>query len=509
MSSTPLQHKQAAAEPDPDSRISQVDQGTTATTTALKSAKHQPAATHGAVTRPNVGEFVTLRADAVNAPTRPPLEQAVEMLRGASVSDDPGNAAANGRSGKDKAHRFWQTQPVPGLEETGQAVQDGPLTVETVVTKERQPLIPGFEWVNVDVADDDEAKDLCALLDGHYVEDHKGVFRFNYSVEVLRWIMTAPGWQQKYHIGVRASQSRKLVAFISATPAKIRVRNASFVTSQVNLLCVHKKLRGKRLAPVLIKEVSRISLLANIWQGVYTASILLPRPVSTCRYYHRVINWPKMHGCGFVPLPTGSTPQYETRRFALPSATATPGLREMRTEDVHAVLDLLARYLARFQIAPEFTAEQAKHWFTPSKASTQAVWSYVVENSNKEITDFFSFFCIEVAVTGTNNVLRVAHLFYYATEAGLSKPVDVSALKVRTNALINDALVLARDAKMDMFNALSLMDNALFLDDQLFQPGDAQLHYYLFNYRTGDIASGMAGDRLDKENLSGIGLILP
>jgi len=52
---------------------------------------------------------------------------------------------------------------------------------------------------------------------------------------------------------------------------------------EINFLCVHKKLRSKRLAPVLIKEVTRRVHLEGIFQALYTAGAVLPKPVSTCR----------------------------------------------------------------------------------------------------------------------------------------------------------------------------------------------------------------------------------
>ena len=191
----------------------------------------------------------------------------------------------------------------------------------------------------------------------------------------------APGWERKYHIGVRAAQSRKLVAFISAIPVRTRVRGKTFMASEVNFLCVHKKLRGKRLAPVLIKEITRISNLDGIWQGLHTAGVVIPRPVSTCRYYHRSINWTKLYECGFSPLPTGSKPAYQVRKYALPESTSSKGLRAMEDKDVDAVVALLTRYLKRFDLAPEFDAEEARHWFLPKtdNGARQVIWSYVVE----------------------------------------------------------------------------------------------------------------------------------
>ena len=52
---------------------------------------------------------------------------------------------------------------------------------------------------------------------------------------------------------------------------------------EINFLCVHKKLRSKRVAPVLIKEITRRVNLEGIFQAVYTAGILLPKPIAVCR----------------------------------------------------------------------------------------------------------------------------------------------------------------------------------------------------------------------------------
>lgn len=74
---------------------------------------------------------------------------------------------------------------------------------------------------------------------------------------------------------------------------------------------------------------------------------------------------------------------------------------------------------------------------------------------------------------------------------------------------MNDALILAKKAKFDVFNALSLMDNALFLEQQKFGPGDGSLHYYLFNYRANPIAGGVnRKNMVDEETLSGVGLVM-
>ena len=52
---------------------------------------------------------------------------------------------------------------------------------------------------------------------------------------------------------------------------------------EINFLCVHKKLRSKRVAPVLIREITRRVNCKGLFQAVYTAGVVLPRPVASCR----------------------------------------------------------------------------------------------------------------------------------------------------------------------------------------------------------------------------------
>ena len=68
-----------------------------------------------------------------------------------------------------------------------------------------------------------------------------------------------PGFKPVWHCGVRVGTTGKLVAFISGIPAAVRVNGAMLRTVEINFLCVHKKLRHKRLAPVLIKVRAGVS----------------------------------------------------------------------------------------------------------------------------------------------------------------------------------------------------------------------------------------------------------
>jgi glycylpeptide N-tetradecanoyltransferase len=92
------------------------------------------------------------------------------------------------------------------------------------------------------------------------------------------------GWTKQWHVGVRVAKNNKLVGFISAVPAQVKCYDKSVKMVEINYLCVHKKLRAKRVAPVLIKEITRRVNLIGTFQAVYTAGVILPSPVSKCRY---------------------------------------------------------------------------------------------------------------------------------------------------------------------------------------------------------------------------------
>jgi glycylpeptide N-tetradecanoyltransferase len=63
----------------------------------------------------------------------------------------------------------------------------------------------------------------------------------------------------------------------------LKKTNRELPMVDINFLCVHKKLRLKRLSPVLIKEITRRGHSEGYFQAVYTAAAFLPGLASKCR----------------------------------------------------------------------------------------------------------------------------------------------------------------------------------------------------------------------------------
>ena len=122
----------------------------------------------------------------------------------------------------------------------------------------------------------------------HYVEDTEGKFRFDYSIEFLRWALNPPDAIPDWIVGVRGGG--QLTAFITAIPVTMVVNGQNVPMAEVNFLCVHKQLRDKRLAPLLISEITRRVNLRDQWQAIYTSGTVLPTPFATAPYWHRNLN---------------------------------------------------------------------------------------------------------------------------------------------------------------------------------------------------------------------------
>ena len=165
------------------------------------------------------------------------------------------------------------------------------------------------------------------------------------NLNIIFRALQPPGWLKAWHAGVRVTKNRKLVGFISAVPAFMKVYDKNVKMVEINYLCVHKKLRSKRVAPVLIKEITRRVNLTGVFQAVYTAGVILPSPVSKCRYWHRSLNPKKLIEVRFSHLARNMTMQRTIKLYRLPEQPKTPGFRKLTEADCPQAFKLLAEVI--------------------------------------------------------------------------------------------------------------------------------------------------------------------
>ncbi|CAJ1340687.1 unnamed protein product [Effrenium voratum] len=392
-------------------------------------------------------------------------QQLVQMLRRRGPCEESRRQA-------ERQHAFWDTQPVPSMS-SEYPQETGPLDVDKApddVRAEPYPLPAQFEWCACDVNNADELQEIYTLLTENYVEDDDSMFRFDYSTDFLKWALQPPEYLRNWHLGVRVKGGGKLVGFITGIPAQIQVYERVIKMAEINFLCVHKKLRSKRLAPVLIKEITRRVNREDIWQAIYTAGVVLPRPVSECRYHHRSLNPKKLIEVGFSHLGARMTMARTIKLYKVPEKCQLSGMREMKKEDVARVHGLVSTYLKKFPLHPELSPAEIEHWMLPRPG---VIYCYVRENEKGEVTDVCSFYNLPSSILGheKHTQLKAAYSYWNV------------ATTVPLQDLMYDALILAKNLDFDVFNALDVMDNESFLKELKFGIGDGFLQYYLYNWK--------------------------
>ena len=375
-----------------------------------------------------------------------------------------------------ESYPFWETQPVLQFNKESE-VKFGEIWKDHKV--EELPKEPyalpeeGLEWKDVDMTKQNEIDKLYEFLKNNYVEDEDHMFRFDYSKDFLKWHLTSPNYCTDWLISIvqldTKKNKKKMVGFIAGIPIKVCIHGYDIELAEVDFLCVKKEFRNKRLAPLLIKEVSRRIHLRNKWWAVYTSGTMLPKPFAETTYYHRNLNVKKLVDVHFTYLPHNMNMARAKNLYKLPTELPFDGFRPMQEKDVDQVYVLLENFEKQFKVHGYYDKALVKHWFLPRK---QVVYSYVRENKEKVITDFISFYSLPSSILQHENYkkLMAAYSFFNIN----------TTLSVKE--IMKCALILAKNEGFDVFNCLNIMHNEEAFTDLLFGKGGGKLKYYFWNF---------------------------
>src|SRR5574338_404844 len=194
---------------------------------------------------------------------------------------------------KDKEHKFWNNTPMMKPKEVVKEVNDyivDPQSILKTVSYEKLSLLSQFEWSDIDIEDPKQLEKLYVHLRDNFGEDSDTLFRFNYHKEFLMWSLNTSKRRKELHIGVRVVSNKKLVAFIAGIPTLLTIHGKNVPLVEIDYLCINKKLRGKRLAPILIQEVTRRVYSIQMFSAIYTFREDRMKPICKATYWHRFLD---------------------------------------------------------------------------------------------------------------------------------------------------------------------------------------------------------------------------
>lgn len=361
-------------------------------------------------------------------------------------------------------HKFWNTQPIDISKNAQSAHMIVNYKVEEV-SKVPIPLPEGFEWVVIDITKDDELDMVYEFLLNYYNNDPNVSRRFHYQKDFLRWFLTPPGYYPDLLLGIK--YNNKLLATIFGIPMKIKIFDKVINTGEVNFLCVHHSLRNKRLAPVMIKEITRRFFLHEWFHAFYTAVIDLPNTLMKTCYYHRPLNVPKLVDIGFIEKPERISMQGFSKLFKTLEAP-TINIRKIEPKDFKVCCKLLNEYHQQFNVAILFDQERFDEHFAFRE---NIIETYVVENDGK-VTDMLSYYFIPSKLSNEtrHTELKKAYVYYY-----FNTVTDLERL-------MDNGLYLMKKKNIDMVNAMKQYNNYKFFDKLKFKEGTGELNFYFYNW---------------------------
>lgn len=335
-------------------------------------------------------------------------------------------------------------------------------------SKEKVKLPDAYVWDNCNLNDKGELDEVYNFLNKNYVEDDDGMFRFDYSTELMKWALQTPGMDPDYLICIRIKSSDKMVGFIAGIVVEVKTETLIKKMLEINFLCVDKMMRERNFAPLLIAEVARTANTKGIFQAFYTSGQVLPTPYAQARYYHRSLQPEKLIECGFSYLHPKQTMKVHKRIHSLPEQPTLQGIRAMKKSDSGVVRDLLNEYGDKFVVRQIWSKKEIEHFFIPKD---DVMYSYVIE-TDKKVTDFFSFYSLPSSILKhpVHKTLRAAYGYYMAATVNSVKDI------------MECACIIAKNEGFDVFNSLDVMENKDAFQDLLFSPGDGYLHYYFWNW---------------------------
>lgn len=375
---------------------------------------------------------------------------------------------------EDKEHKFWNNTPMMKPKENVKEINDyieDPDKISKEVSENKIALLPQFEWSDIDVEDPMQLEELYIHLRDNFGEDSDSLFRFHYSKDFLLWSLNISKKKKQLHIGVRVVTNKKLVAFIAGTPTLLTIYGKNIPLVEINYLCIHKKLRNKRLAPILIQEVTRRVYIIKMFSAIYTFREDRMKPVSKAVYWHRFLDIEKCIDTKFFTPREDVTREQYIRLYRIESS---PNIKvvEIDKNNIIVAYNLYLKYISKLDIAVSFTLEEFSEHILPRK---NIVYSYISEDN----TTFFSFFCVSSTVLTKckHTEMRTAHLYYHS---------DI-------RHIMNTILLTAKQQGFDVLTALDIMDHESFLKDNKFASSNVDLKYYLYNWRCKEVQKDKLG----------------
>lgn len=342
--------------------------------------------------------------------------------------------------------------------------------LDKIYSDEQTKLQKNLSWFYIDLNNKQDIKIIIDFLNNNYHNKNSSSY-FNFNEDFLRWLILIPNSPKELHLGIK--YKNKIVGTIFGSIFDLNLNGKKTKASEINLLCVNKKLRNLNLSLTLINEVARISYKKfNLKLGLYISKLSLPNKLSNFNYYYRMINFERLIKYDEIEDPNVDMKLLE-KIFKPKKINIKGKYRLLQLKDCEYCCKKLNEKLTKLNLSYHFSLEKFIHFFLPQE---NIVKTFVVENKNK-ITDMISFYYQDILVEKHNVKIKNANLFYYFNN------------KNSLSNLVNIVLNIANNDSIDRIKVLGQMGYDQLEDKLDFCKGSTKMNLYLFNWKCQKIKS--------------------
>ena len=158
------------------------------------------------------------------------------------------------------------------------------------------------------------------------------------------------------------------------------------------------------------------------------------------------------------------------KNHELPNAPKISGFRKMIEKDLDHIYELIEKNRNKYKIYEVFSKEEIKHLILPKN---NIIYTYVLEDQNKKITDFCSFYGLSRTLLSNNSKYKKINFAYSLINYNSS---------ISMKELIKSAIILSKQNNFDAYFCIDYQEYSDNFKELLFMKKIGKLKYYFYNF---------------------------
>jgi glycylpeptide N-tetradecanoyltransferase len=330
-----------------------------------------------------------------------------------------------------------------------------------IIEKFSRPLPFDLSWNDIDGNNPIVIHELYNLLNNNYVEDCYSYLRFNYNHECIKFAISGPKWGSHFNLGIRFKRTKKIIGFISSNFRKIVTIPKILFCSEINFLCLEKKLRKKFFVQVLIKEISRRLNCLGIVSAVYTTGLPFLKPLLTTNYFYFFL------GSSYK----NNSRKIKNKDFFFENTEFNNKFYHLKCSDKKNISSIVKsdgiRIISRGKtIYKHFSFEDGLYWFRFIKGFK---YTFIKREENSSDAKFImSFYSLPCKTVKNNKSFYFYDSYFY-----------YSVISKESKNFLKEVITICKEIGFDLFYILEGNFSERILKDLSFQKGENGINFYI------------------------------